>query len=290
MQYRPVIGGGLVLTGLLLAGIQLLQLTQLPGSSTTLAFNTLPFVLIAAAISYTGVTIARDETYETYATRLISWGVGSAIGFVAVFVLITGTVEQAGLTLLLGAVDAGSAGGLAGLLVGLYDVKSRQTLATVEAFADKLDGLNQYGKVLNQSTDIESVSSLCIEVVEFVLGGDGAVFLTDRGGEFEPVSSTLIEPDASTLRGAAEAMTAHDPLVTVTESEGFESIRTGDSGATLGIRIPHGKKTAVLFAVFYDLDEPDEETVDLLEILAAHVGTALSSTELQTAVDDQPFA
>ncbi len=287
MQYRPVIGGGLVLAGLLLAGIQLLQLTQLPGSAAALAFNTLPFVLIAVAISYTGVTIARKEAYETYATRIVSWGVGSAVGFVAVFFLSTGTTEQAGLTLLLGAVDAGSAGGLAGLLVGLYDVKSRQTLATVEAFADKLDGLNQYGKVLNQSSDVESISSLCIEVVEFVLGGDGAVFLTDRGGEFKPVSSTLTEPDSSTLQEAAEAMTAHDPLVTVTENEGFDAIRNGGSGTTLGIQIPHGEKTAVLFAVFYDLDEPDEETVDLLEILAAHVGTALSSIERHPA--DEPF-
>jgi len=201
MQYRPVIGGGLAVTGLLLAAIQLLQLTQLPGSSATLAFNTLPFVLVAAAISFTGVAIARDETYETYATRIIAWGVGSAVGFVAVFVLSTGSTEQAGLTLLLGAVDAGTAGGLAGLLIGLYDVKNRRTLATVEAFADKLDGLNQYGKVLNQSTDIESVSALCIEVVEFVLGGDGAVFLTDHSGAFEPVSSTVLEADTARSNG-----------------------------------------------------------------------------------------
>ena len=288
MQYRPVIGGGLAVTGLLLAAIQLLQLTQLPGSSATLAFNTLPFVLVAAAISFTGVAIARDETYETYATRIIAWGVGSAVGFVAVFVLSTGSTEQAGLTLLLGAVDAGTAGGLAGLLIGLYDVKNRRTLATVEAFADKLDGLNQYGKVLNQSTDIESVSALCIEVVEFVLGGDGAVFLTDHSGAFEPVSSTVLEADTAEITRAAGAMVDRDPLEAVTDGDGFSAIRNGEAGTTLGVQIPHGEGTAVLFAVFYDLEEPNEETVDLLEILAAHVATALSSAEIEQ-MTDEPF-
>ncbi len=288
MQYRPVIGGGLAVTGLLLAAIQLLQLTQLPGSSATLAFNTLPFVLVAAAISFTGVAIARDETYETYATRIIAWGVGSAVGFVAVFVLSTGSTEQAGLTLLLGAVDAGTAGGLAGLLIGLYDVKNRRTLATVEAFADKLDGLNQYGKVLNQSTDIESVSALCIEVVEFVLGGDGAVFLTDHSGAFEPVSSTVLEADTAEIKRAAGAMVDREPLEAVTDGDGFSAIRNGEAGTTLGVQIPHGEGTAVLFAVFYDLEEPNEETVDLLEILAAHVATALSSAEIEQ-MTDEPF-
>ena len=287
MRYRPAIGGGLVVVGLLLAGIQLLQLTQFPGSSTALAFNTLPFVLVAAAISFTGLTIARDERYETYATLIISWGVGSAVGFIAIFILTTGTAQQTGISLLMGAVDAGSAGGLAGLLIGLYDAKNRRTLATVEAFADKLDGMNQYGKVLNQSTDIESVGSLCIEVVEFVLGGDGAMFVV--GGEsFDTVSSTLVEPDSAAVDRAATAMADHEPLDTVTESDGFAEIRGGDSGSTLGIQIPYGQQTAVLFAVFYDIDNPDEETVDLFEILAAHVATALSSIETAQSVDE-PF-
>jgi len=288
MRYRPVIGGGLVSTGLLLAGIQLLQLTQTPGETAVLAFNTLPFVLISAAISFTGLAIARDEKYETYATRIISWGVGSAVGFVAVFLLITGTTQQAGLTLLFGAIDAGSAGGLAGLLIGLYDAKTRRTLATVEAFADKLDGMNQYGKVLNQSTDIESVGALCIEVVEFVLGGDGAAFLTG-GTEFETVSSTLLAADDETINRAAVGMTDHEPLTVVSDSEGFDELRGDHPGVTLGVQIPYDDQTAVLLGVFSGLDEADEETVDLLEILTAHVATALSSADMRRATDDQPF-
>lgn len=289
MRYRPVIGGGLVIAGLLLAGLQLLQLTQLPGSATTLAFNTLPFVLISAAISYTGLTIARDETYKAYATLVISWGIGTAIGFVAVFILITGTAQQTGVTLLLGAVDAGTAGGLAGLLIGLYDTKNRRMLATVEAFANKLDGMNQYGKVLNQSTDIESVSALCIEVVEFVLDGDSAAFLTGDQ-EFETVSSTLLAADDAAITEAAAGMADHESLVAVSDSEGFAALRNDESGTTLGIQIPYDDRTAVLLAVFSKFDDPDEETVDLLEILAAHVATALSSADMRHATDDQPFA
>ncbi len=287
MAYRPVIGGGLLISGLLLAVIQLLQLTQLPGSSVTLAFNTLPFVLVAVAICYTGLTIARDSRYETYATLIVSWGLGSALSFVAVFVLITGTAQQPGVTLLLGAIDAGSAGGLAGLLIGLYDAKNRRTLATVEAFATKLEGMNQYGKVLNQSADIESVGSLCIEVLEFVLGGDGAMFVIGDT-QFESVSSTLSEVDSATLERAAAGMADHESLSAVTESKGFDELRNGEPGSTLAIRIPAGEQTAVLFAVFYELETPDDETLDLVELLAAHVATALSSLETQQP-DDQPF-
>ena len=288
MRYRPVIGGGLLISGLLLAGIQLLQLTQTHTPVSVRAFNTLPFVLIAVAISYTGLTIARDEHYETYATRIISWGIGSAVGFVAIFSLITGTAQQSGLALLFGAVDAGTAGGLAGLVIGLYDAKNRRTLATVEQFADRLKGLNQYGKVLNQSTDIASVGSLCIEVIEFVLGGDGAAFLTGDD-DFETVSSTLIDVDDATISRAAAAMGDHEPLVAVSDSDGFAELRHGESGTTLGVQIPYGEQTAVLFAVFSEFDDPDEKTVDLLEILAAHVATALSSADMQHSADNQPF-
>lgn len=288
MQYRSVIGSGLVLVGVLLVAIQILEYLRFPADSTALLFNTVPFALVAAAIVYTGGTIATDDAYSEYATLIITWGVGSAVGFVAVFTLITGTSQQTGLTLLFGAVDAGSAGGLAGLLIGLYDAQNRRTLTTVESFADKLKGLNKYGKVLNQSQNIESVSALCIEVVEFVMDGDGAVFLRGDDESFSVVDTTLpdVDPEGAVGRAAAD-MSDREALQTVTEGEGFDEIRNGNPGSTLAIRIPSGETTAVLFAVYYDIDDPDDENIDLLEILAAHVATALSSVDTQlTTVDE----
>jgi hypothetical protein len=281
MEYRSVIGGGLVVCGVLLATLQALQYVRFPETAAVLLLNTVPFMLVAAAIVYTGVTIAIREEYDEYATLIVSWAVGGAVGFVAVFTLLTGTSTQDGLTLLLGAVDAGSAGMLAGLLVGLYDTQNRQTLATVEQFAQKLETLNNYGKVLNQSTGVESVSALCIEVVEFVLDGSGATFVIDNDDEAYIVDTTLPDIDTGDLERATQELSETESLTTLTEGEGFEAIRNDQPGQTIAIRIPAGDATAVLVAVYYDIDDVDETNIDLFEILAAHVSTSLSTVDTQ---------
>ena len=289
MQYRSAIGGGLVFVGVLLGVLQALQYLRFPAASTTLLFNTVPFVLVSAAIVFTGVTIVRDDAYGEYATLIITWGVGSAVAFVAVFTLITGTNQQDGLTLLFGAVDAGSAGGLAGLLIGLYDAQSRQTLATVERSADKLKGLNKYGKVLNESSDIESVSALCIEVLEFVLDSDGAVFVHGDGDSFRIVDTTLPDVDIDGALGrAARDASDREKLQTLTDGDGFVELRSGDPGSTLAIPIPYGTGTVVLFAVYYDLADIDSQNVDRFEILASHAATALSSVDTAARRADEP--
>jgi hypothetical protein len=66
----------------------------------------------------------------------------------------------------------------------------------------------------------------------------------------------------------------------VTEAAGFEAIRNDQPGKTMAIRIPAGDATAVLVAVYYDIDDIDEKNVDLFELLAAHVSTALSRVDI----------
>ena len=90
MEYRSVIGGGLVVCGVLLATLQALQYVRFPETAAVLLLNTVPFMLVAAAIVYTGVTIAIYEKYDEYATLIVSWAVGGAVGFVAVFTEIQG--------------------------------------------------------------------------------------------------------------------------------------------------------------------------------------------------------
>jgi hypothetical protein len=281
MEYRSVIGGGLVVCGVLLGTLQALQYVRFPETAAVVLLNTVPFIFVAAAIVYTGVTIAIREEYDEYATLIVSWAVGGAVGFVAVFTLLTGTSTQDGLTLLLGAVDAGSAGMLAGLLVGLYDTQNRQTLATVEQFAQKLETLNNYGKVLNQSTGVESVSALCIEVVEFVLDGSGATFVIAENDEAYIVDTTLPDIDTGDLERAKRELHETEALNTVIDGAGFDKIRNEQPGETIAIRIPAGDATAVLVAVYYDIDDVDETNIDLFEILAAHVSTALSTVDTQ---------
>lgn len=281
MGYRSVVGGGLVVFGTLLGMIQGFQYLRFSDPTAVLLLNTVPFMLVAGAIVYTGVAIATGESYETYATLIVSWGIGGAVGFVAVFTLLTGTSEQVGLSLVFGAVDAGSAGGLAGILIGLYDTRSRQTLATVERLATKLETLNTYGKVLNQSTTVESVSALCIEVVEFVLDGNGAVFAISDGADSEIIDTTLPSVDSEALAAVSRAVAEAGSLETVTDAAGFEALRNGTPGRTIAIRIPAGETTAVLVGVFYDIETLDPKTVDLFEILAAHVSTALSSVDAE---------
>jgi len=78
MQYRPAIDGGLVVSGILLGVLQVVEYLQFPAASATLLFNTVPFILVSAAIVFTGVTIIRDDEYGEYATLTISWGLGRA--------------------------------------------------------------------------------------------------------------------------------------------------------------------------------------------------------------------
>lgn len=284
MRYRSAIGGGIVVSGALVAVLQVLQYLYLPASSTTLLFNTAPFVLIAFAIAFTGVTIARNEEYEGHAALIATWGVGGAVGFVAVFTLLSlGTAGSSGVALLASTVDAGGAGSLAGLLVGLYDAQSRQTLSTVETFAEKLKGLNRYGKALNESNDPHAISSLCIEVAEVVLRSHGSAFLLRDDDGFEIVDTTLTDSEVrEALIEVSDDLSVDEPLTVMTDEPSFERIRGGAPGTTLAIEIPAGETTAMLYAVYYDVDAVDTEDIDLLELLAAHVSTALSSIDSPT--------
>ncbi|MFW6321000.1 MAG: hypothetical protein ACOC0Z_04060 [Halohasta sp.] len=280
MRYRSAIGGGIVVSGVLLVVLQVLQYRYFPASSTELLFNTVPFVMIALAICFTGVTIVREEQYDDHAALIATWGVGGAVGFVAVFTLLTfGIVDHSGVGLLIGTVDAGGAGGLAGLLVGLYDAQSRQTLATVETFAEKLKGLNRYGKALNESNDPHAISSLCIEVVEVVLRSHGSAFLLQEDEGFEVVNTTLTGDEIrDVLVEVSKDLTAGEPpepLTVVRDEDGFDRIRSGEPGTTLAIRIPAGDTSALLFSVYYDTDSVDAADIDLLELLAAHTSTTL---------------
>lgn len=283
MRHRLTIGSAIVVSGLALVALQVLQYRYFPATRGELLFNTVPFVLVSLAIVYTGVRITSREIYDEHASLIAAWGVGGAVGFAAVFTLISFSITGLpGRALLFGSIDAGSAGGLAGIVVGVYDMRNRRTLATVETFAEKLKGLNRYGKVLNQSTEVHAVSSLCIEVADIVLNSDGAAFLIRRDGSYEIIDATLMGEDMQAmLREASESFPADEPLSAVTDGEQFDRLRNNDPGTTLGIKIPAGDTTAVLYSVYDDVGEIDAKDIEMFELLAAHASTALLSIDAE---------
>ncbi|MGM0605046.1 MAG: GAF domain-containing protein [Halobacteriota archaeon] len=297
MQRWEYAAGGLIAVGVGFALLQLSRFVLWSQSTIELFFNTLPFLWIAAAIAYAGYWLLGSEEYGRFAPRIAVWSAGSGLGFAAVGVLVFFGVDLRFEDVLFVLVDVTTAGVLGGVLVGLYDARSRRSFEQIERFAHKLEAIHQYGKVLNESQTIDEVSSLSIEVGEFVLEGDGAAFLYRFDGKFRVLDSTLApEYDHSVVTETAESVASGEPLTATTDAD-MEADPSSDERSNLSIAIPISgtDETAALFVLFDSADVSFEsETIDLIELLAAHSATALAnvnrdvSTQLPSA-DGQPI-
>ena len=94
------------------------------------------------------------------------------------------------------------------------------------------------------------------------------------------VDVTLLDVDSGdTLERAIADLSEAESLYTVMETAWFDRIRNDQPGKTIAIRIPASDATTVLVAVYYDIEEVDEKHINLFEILAAYVSTALSTVD-----------
>jgi hypothetical protein len=266
-------------------GVAAAQATTLTaGSTATLVIRSVPMFAVAAAVTFAGVWAGVRATPET--ERLVAWTVGGGVTVAAVSLL---AVLGAGAPTVLSAylVDGFTGGTLLGLLVGVYDVRSRERRSEVEAFARSVAALNQYGKALNSSRTLDEVSGLCVEAVEFLVSGDGAAFLlVDETSEVTVVDSTL--------RGDDELAMLESLATTVDPDDDVEAVRYAETAVDLGVDSPDaalliavdtGRGRAMIVSLSTTADVAyDDEDVDLLETLAAHASTALAGIETSDAV------
>ena len=281
-----IVGLGVVLTAI--------QLTRWPALSLLAVYTSVPFVLISLTLAYSGFWLARTDQYGEYADLVLVWTIGAGTTFGAVAILMVLSAEDgptAGLGLSL-VWDTLTAGTLAGALVGLYDAQSRDRLVAleaerdrIEAFAHKAKSLNHYGKALNQSRSVFEVSALSIEVLELLIGSrDAAVALVDD--ETTLLDSTITADSAPFLRQTAEQVSREEGMECVRCPEDVSCSIPGDVSAEAVVAVPIPAESGATLVVMALLDADDEysdEDVDLLESLAAHVGTALSQVDLDEA-------
>lgn len=295
MERRYGYGSGIALTGLVLAAIQALhgveQASTVPGATGTeqtivLAVEAGPFVLVALALSYAGYWLATSEACEPDLPRILAWGVGSTLLFVSVSALMLfsqrvtlGTLDRSAFV----AMDLVTVGAVVGVLVGLYDARSRQRRRDlqrqhdrVEAFANKAADVNNYGQALNRSESVDEISGLCIQGIGVLLGiSDVAVLAVDEDG-VELLDTTLQDVAARDLATLAAEARESDPasVVTTGTTEGLPDRVQRTLSINLG---EHGGLAFVAIAAVSDDVAFEEEDLKLTELLASHAETALSA-------------
>ncbi|MFW6458693.1 MAG: GAF domain-containing protein [Halodesulfurarchaeum sp.] len=282
-------------TGLTLVGLGtvllVLGIGAAPADLASAIVGMGPFLLIAVAISFVGGWIIREEEpVGEYGEQVLAWTFGAAITFAAIGYLITidTAVQRTGFALPVSVLQAFTAGSLAGILVGVYEARSRNRFDElqlernrVERFARKAKSLNTYGKALNQSRDVHDVSALSVEVLELLIeSSESAVVvvtedsttvldatMTGELGEFieEIATSIAASPEMETVRCPNDIDCSIPDSVPVRE--------------VLGVPIAAGNATVVLLALTRSADAYTDEDLDLLESLSAHVGTALPNLE-----------
>ena len=288
---RQLQGALVVLAGLVLAGIQVLHAFGRTSTTIGFLFNSIPFALMALAISYVGLSLLRDETRGQHVTRIIAWGLGGAVGFASVSALILFSENVA-----LGsfpvfqsakfvAIDNITAGTLAGVLVGLYDAQSRDRLTELEAQRDRVESfakraadVNNYGRALNQSDTLEEISALCIEALERLVDLRGVAFVERRGDVATIVDSTIVRVDEDDIADLAARTDDLEPATATRFTDDLPADLSGDTDTVLALQVIETDLVSVaIIALPKAGSEPTEETTSLLEMLVAHAGTALEN-------------
>lgn len=305
MERRTLYGGGLGSAGVLLAGVQLVQgVQQLDGFSGSdralvFTFETAPFVLIGLTLTVVGYWLTKQKRYEPDLPRIIAWGVGSTLLFAAVAALVLFS-QQVNRNTLEGAqyvaMNLITVGAVVGILVGLYDARSRshqrelkQERDRVETFAEKAADVNNYGRELNRSESLDEVSSLCIQGLQAFLDiTEIAVVVTDRS-EHEIVDNTVVGGQEDALFDLADDALDQEPTSVVTRESTPADFRGGST--LLSILVTETEDSSVVLLAVVEEAEFAEEDVQLLGMLVAHAATAIDriyERRLQIAAEEAP--
>lgn len=284
-QYLSALG--LIGYGLVLGVVYLVQ-----GASGDLlsVVRVVPFILISAAIAYTGVWLLRHEEFRGHADWVVAWTIGGGTTFMALAALVVlnhwvdvATTTPAARTIL----DTVAGGSLAGVAAGLYDAQSRKRYGDlqverdkVERFANKAESLNRYAQALNESTHIDEISALSLEVVQLLIGSRDAAFLLVENGTVRVIDSTL--EHSTTTEDIGREVATFEPMSTVRCPEETDCRLPEDSPVDEIVAVPvtaGSDCVAVLLAVPETSESYTDEDVDLLELLSAHMATALSDID-----------
>jgi hypothetical protein len=290
MQRCTLYGGSLGAAGLLLAGTQLLQgIQQVEGfeggdRAIVYAFETVPFVLIGLTLPFVGYWLTKQPAYEPDLPRIVAWGVGSSLLFASVAALILFSQQVTANSLTGGkyvAMNQITVGAVVGVLVGLYDARSRQgqrELAAerdrVEQFAQKAADVNNYGRELNRSDSLDEVSSLCIQGIQAFLDVTGVAIVATDADDHEFLDNTVVSAADETLFELANDALDQKPASAVTVEDTPDALDAPTDLLSMLVTA-HDDSSIVLLAFVDESNALEIEDVQLLEMLVAHAATAV---------------
>lgn len=246
-----------------------------PGAAPRdLAIGVAPFLLMSLAIAGAGLWLASDRRYGDDLGRVLGWTLGGGTAFASVAVL--SAVHRSSPAPLLSLLDLFTAGALSGLLVGAYDARSRDRLREIQrqrdrvrSFAEKSADVNNYGRLLNQATDVDEIAALALEGAGLLVGHTDAAFLTTTP-ELRVVDATIPDDELDEMRAIAEIALDSDGATVV------DDIDHGDFRPWIAVPARLGDDAvAVLLCAVSGPAHLEDEDLRLLDILASHAATAL---------------
>jgi hypothetical protein len=286
MERRWLTGGAVGVIGLLLAVVQIAHSIQQTTVPIAVAVDAVPFVAMSLGVAFVGIWMARQRAFEDQATRVGLWGVGGMVAMAAIAALVlfgqritTGTLERAAYL----TIDLVTVGAVGGVLVGLYDARSRRRRLAlederdrIEAFAGKAADVNNYGRAIYGARSVDGVAAYVVEAVESLIGLRETAVARIGEDDVELIADTTRSIDPTTIAALAREAARGEPRDVV--------VHEGDHGIALPPAV-----TTVVSALLYDEREgaiavvalgSDGATVaekdrQLLELVVGHAAATI---------------
>lgn len=285
MARRHVAGVTIAIVGVGLAVLQVGHTVAQTAIPLAQVFEAGPFVLLALALAYAGYWLSTAPEFEPDAYRVLAWGAGGAALFLSVTALILFGQNVATDSLRRGAylaTDLATVGTLTGVLVGLYDARSRDRRREiadqrdrVQSFANRAADVNNYGRALNQCADVDDVAALLVQAVGSLLDLDEAAVLERGEDGFDLVESTAAGLDAADLAPLADRTADGDQATVLIHDTDLPPAVADRTDAVVGLLVTDTVGPPVVVLALTEDRDTAEGTVQLFELLVAHAGTAL---------------
>jgi len=294
MNQRLVTGTALALSGVVLAGIQVLHAVQQTRIPVAVAVDALPFATMALAIAYAGVWLARDTTDEAATSRVGAWAAGGMVAFTAVAALLlfsqrvtTGSLARASFL----TVDLVTVGALAGVLVGLYDARSRGRLREleadrdrIEAFAGKAADVNNYGRAIASAPSVDGVAAYVVEAFSTMTGMEETAVIRISDDNSTALANTIRTVPVDAVGAFARAVrTRQQGAITVHDRPFPVDLPESVTGCVSVVVLNDDDATTVVLSLATDDTTVAAEDEKLLELIVSHASVRMATLDRRSA-------
>ncbi|KOX95123.1 hypothetical protein [Haloarcula rubripromontorii] len=298
MNQRLLTGAALALSGVVLAAIQVLHGIQQTRIPVAVAVDALPFAAMGLAIAYAGVWLARDTTFEGATPRVAAWAAGGTVTFAAVAALLlfsqrvtSGSLARASYV----TVDLVTVGALAGVLVGLYDARSRSRLRElvaerdrIEAFAGKAADVNNYGRAIASAPSVDGVAAFVVEAFGTMTGMEETAVIRLRDGDAVALANTIRTVPVDVVGSLARELRAQKQGEVIVHDRPFAvDLPESVTDCVSAVVLDDADTTTVVLSVTTDETTVGEEDQKLLELIVSHASVRMATLDRQ-ATDKEP--